>query len=169
MALHQSWAHGTAFAPAEEPSQGMLEVDGINWTDVIGLRRGWGSFYQGQPGTSNWFHVSIPTPAIIEGARVRLLKVFVLFLAGDPTVSSAGQSGANITDIRVHNGPNQIASFGTFNLFGDKRTGISGGNTFTLPAKPQITMGVGISVRATFSNVGIQMIGFSAAGADFDI
>jgi hypothetical protein len=168
MALHQNWAHGTAFAPAEEPS-GLNEVSGIDWTDVLGLRRGWGAFWEGKPGNAHWFHVSIPTPAIIEGARVRLLRIYVLFLAGDPNVSSPGSAGANITDIHVYDGPNRIATFGTFNLSGDRRAGIQGGNTFAVQARPQISLGVGISVRASFSNVGQQLIGFSAAGADFDI
>ena len=101
MALHQSWVHGTAFAPPEEPASGLYRVDNIWGTDIVGLRRGWGIFFLGQPGTANWFHVSIPTPTIIEGARVRLQRVFVLFSAGISTATSAGQSGANITDIHA--------------------------------------------------------------------
>lgn len=169
MALHQSWVHGTAFAPPEEPASGLYRVDNIWGTDIVGLRRGWGIFFLGQPGTANWFHVSIPTPTIIEGARVRLQRVFVLFSAGISTATSAGQSGANITDIHVWDGPNRIATFGTFNLFGQHRTRVEGGNTFNVNARPEIFLGVGISVRATFSNVGEQLIGFSGAGADFDI
>jgi hypothetical protein len=34
---------------------------------------------------------------------------------------------------------------------------------------PQISFGVGISVRAEFKNVGNQLVWFSAAGADFEI
>jgi hypothetical protein len=169
MALHQSWAHGNAFAPPEFPSQGLYEVDNIRWTDVTGLRRGWGSFWRGQAGQSNWFHVAIPTPTIIEGARVRLQRIFVLFTAGDTTVNSANSSGANITDIHVWDGPNRIKTFGPFNLFGEHRGPIGGGNTFTLQAVPQISFGVGISIRASFSNVGNQLVGFAGAGADFDI
>jgi hypothetical protein len=169
MALHQSWAHGNAFAPPELPANGLYPVDNVRWTDITGLRRGWGSFWLGQPGTSNWFHVPIPTPTIVEGARVQLQRVFVLFTAGDTTATAAGQSGANITNIHVWDGPNRIATFGPFNLFGEHRQPVGGGNTFTVQAKPQITFGVGISVQATFSNVGDQLIGFAGAGADFDI
>jgi hypothetical protein len=167
MALHQSWVHGNAFAPPEFPAAGLYEVDNVRWTDITGLRKGWGSFWLGQPGQSNWFHVAIPTPTIVEGARVRLQQIFVLFTAGDSTATGANASGANITDIHVWDGPNRIKTFGPFNLFGDHRQ--PPGNSFQLPAMPQISCGVGISVRATFSNVGDQLIGFAGAGADFDI
>ena len=170
MALHQSWVHGNAFAPPEFPGPpGLHHVDGVDWTDITGWRRGWGCFWQGHPGEANWFHVAIPTPSIVEGARVQLLQIFLLFTAGDLTATGAGQSGANITDIHVWDGPNRIATFGPFNLFGAHAGSPGGGNTFKLQAKPQIFMGVGISVRVNFSNVGDQLVGFSAAGADFDI
>jgi hypothetical protein len=169
MALHQSWVHGTAFAPPELPSVGVDEVNNNRWTDLTGLRQGSGTTWQGVPNQSAWFHVAIPTPAIIEGARVRLNQVYVLWSAGDATASGWPNAGALVTDVHVWDGPNRIFTSGTFKEFGNHATQIDGDNTFVLPARPQITFGVGISVRAEFTNVGNQLVWFSAAGADFEI
>ena len=169
MALHQSWVHGTAFAPPELPSVGVDEVNNNRWTDLTGLRQGWGTTWQGVVNQSAWFHVAVPTPAIIEGARARCNQVYVLWSAGDATAASWSNAGALITNIHVWDGPNRIQTFGSFRRFGNHAGGIDGENTFALPARPQISFGVGISVRAEFSNVGNQLVWFSAAGADFEI
>jgi hypothetical protein len=169
MALHQSWVHGTAFAPPELPSVGVDEVDNNRWTDLTGLRQGWGTTWQGVANQSAWFHVAIPTPAIIEGARVQLNQVYVLWSAGDATAAGWSDAGALITDVHVWDGPNRIKTFGTFRVFGNHATQRDSDNTFVLPARPQISFGVGISVRAEFKNVGNQLVWFSAAGADFEI
>jgi hypothetical protein len=169
MALHQQWVHGTAFAPPELPSVGVDEVNNIRWTDLTGLRQGGGTTWQGVPGQSAWFHVAIPTPAIIEEARSRLNRVYVLWQAGDVNASGWSSAGALITDVHVWDGPIRLQTFGTFREFGAHAGQIDGDNTFTISASPQIRFGVGISVRAEFSNVGNQIVYFSAAGADFEI
>ena len=169
MALHRNWVHGTAFAPPELPSVGVDEVNDNRWTDLTGLRQGWGTTWQGVPNQSAWFHVAVPTPSIIEEAQVRVNQVYVLWSAGDADASGWSDAGALITDVHVWDGPNQIKTFGGFRRFGGHATQIDSQNTFALPAMPQISFGVGISVRAEFKNVGNQLVWFSAAGADFEI
>src|SRR4051812_46260491 len=165
MATHASWVHGTAFMPAEQPEAGLDEVDGIKWTDVVGLRRGWGSFWQGVPNGANWFHVSIPTPVIVAGARARLEKVFVMWIAGDPSVSFGPNAGANVTDVHVWDGPTRILRRTGMLLAGDHRTRLDTDNQFAIPNTPEVRWGVGISVRVQFSQA--QQVGFASAGADF--
>jgi hypothetical protein len=164
---YANWVHGTAFMPPEFPTQGLDNVDGVPYTDVVGLRRGWGTFWQGKTGNANWFHVSIPTPVIIDNARVKLQRVFVMFTAGDTTVNNANLAGANITDIHVWDGVNLIRTFGPYLLFGDHRSHLDTSNTFELPNPLEIFWGVGISVRVQFS--ANQRVGFASAGADFEV
>ena len=169
MGLHQRWVHGTAFAPPELPSVGVNEVDRNRWTDLTGLRQGWGTTWQGVPGRSAWFHIAVPTPSIIEGARVQLNQVYVLFSAGDSNTTRWQDAGANLTGCHVWDGPNRLMTFNTGKAFGNHAGGIDGTNTFRLTNRPQISFGVGISVQFEFQNIGNQLVWFSAAGADFEI
>ena len=43
----------------------MMKVDDVPWTDIVGLREGPGIRFRGQAGNSNWFHFSVPTPAVV--------------------------------------------------------------------------------------------------------
>ena len=165
MALHASWVHGTAFMPAEFPGSGLENVDDVAWTDILGFRRGWGSFWQGIAGNANWFHVSIPTPVITDDNRVKLERVFVMFKAGEDTPNDADLAGANVTDIHVWDGPNRIKTFGSFQLFGDHRGALDTDNTHVLDPQEEIFRGVGISVRVAFRQD--ELVGFASAGADF--
>jgi hypothetical protein len=166
MGLYASWVHGTAFQPPEFPAQGLQPIDGIHYTDVVGLRRGWGSFWRGRAGSANWFHVSIPTPVVIDGHRVKLERIFVMFTAGKGTPNNANLAGANVTDIHVWDGPNRIKTFGPFMLFGDHRFKLPDtSNTHVLSPQLDISWGVGISVRVAFS--ADELVGFASAGADF--
>jgi hypothetical protein len=167
MALHASWVHGTAFQPAERPAGRLANVDGVAWTDVVGLREGSGSTWHGQASRANWFHVSIPTPVIVDGVRIRLVKVFVMFRCGDPDARIATSAGANITDIHVWDGPNRIRTFSGFNLFGDHQTRFDSSTMHALPTPQELYFGLGISVRVRFSAA--HTVTFTAAGADFDV
>jgi hypothetical protein len=166
MALHASWVHGTAFAPAERPANGLSNVNGVSWTDVVGLRQGGGTTFQGQAGHNNWFHVSIPTPVIVNDVRARLKQVFVMFQCGDPNAQAAQNAGANVTDIHVWDGPNRIHTFGPFLLFGEHRFRLDTSNTLVMPAAREISWGIGLSVRVQFSAQ--TQVTFAAAGADFE-
>jgi hypothetical protein len=167
VALHASWTHGTAFQPAERPLDGLSNVDGIAWTDVVGLRQGWGASYNGNAGRANWFHVPIPTPVIVAGARAKLVKVFVMFRCGDPAGTNALSQPVNVTDIHVWDGANRIATFGPFNLFGEHRFRLDTSNTHALRAPRDVIFGIGLSVRVAFRFGGT--VTFAAAGADFEV
>ena len=89
------WVHGTAVFP--ERTAGDVGADGpltqayqIPWSDVVGLRQGYGASFRGRAEHDNWFHFAIPTPVILPvfqtgsghydgGQRLRLEKVFVLY------------------------------------------------------------------------------------------
>jgi uncharacterized protein DUF6623 len=168
MGLHAMWAHGTAFAPPENPSQGLENVDNVPYTDVLGLRQGWGASWVGDAGSANWFHVSIPTPAVVDDATANLKRVFVMYSTGQG-YSLPTQGGPQVTDVHVWDGASRIQTFGTVEGFGDRRFSLDAKNTFVLPSAPPIRFGVGISVRVQFTAIDEQRIEFAAAGAEFEL
>src|SRR3954447_22417986 len=157
MGLHSMWAHGTAFAPPEHPSEGLENVDNVHYTDVLGFRWGGGAVWKGDPGSASWFHISVPTPAIVDGTAAKLNRVFVLFTTGQG-YSLPTQGGPLITDVHVWDGANRIQTFGNLQGFGDRRTVLDANNTFALTSAPQISFGVGISVRVEFTTIDEQRI-----------
>lgn len=168
MALFASWSPGTAFMPAEFPAAGLGRVNGIPWTDVVGLRQSGGCTFQGQHGNSNWFHVPISTPVIVSGVRAKLIQVFVMFQCGDPNATFAANAGANVTDVHVWDGPNRIHMFGPFDLFGEHRFKLDTSTIFKMPVPNQnIFFGLELAVHVNFSQD--QTITFASAGADFDV
>lgn len=164
--MYASWSPGIAFMPAEFPSN-TSQVNGVGWTDVVGLRQSGGATFRGKAGTDNWFHVPIATPVIIAGTRAKLTQVWVMFQCGDPAATIAQNAGANLTDVHVWDGPNRIQKFGGVKLFGEHRFKLNDTNVLhKLPAPIDIFFGVEIAVHIVFSKD--QTVTFASAGADFD-
>jgi hypothetical protein len=166
MPLHASWIHGNAFAP-QEPGGGniaspgpLLQVDGVPWSDVCGLRQGWGVTFRGKGGEQVWFHASVPTP-VIEGSRVRLDKVFVLYRI---------EEWAQIEEVTVWDGRTNAIPFRDLNWTGTHDERLDADNTLDLNGAaptdgPPILWGVGVSVLVNFGRDA--NITFAAAGGDF--
>ena len=117
------WVHGVSVVPERtakvEGSPGPLAPvsDGVNgpwipWSEITGLRQGFGATFHGKAGYDNWFHFSIPTPVIMPifqpadqhynlGQGIRLEKVFVLF---KNYVSPRGGALAHIQKVDVWDG-----------------------------------------------------------------
>jgi hypothetical protein len=168
MALFASWFPGTAFMPAEQPANGLQEVNNIRWTDVVGLRQSGGTTFRGQNGASNWFHVPIATPVIVNDVRAKLVQVFVMFQCGDPAATFATNAGANVSDVHVWDGGTRIKQFGPFNLFGEHRFRLDTSNIFKMGTPPpDIFFGLELAIHVNFS--ADQTITFSSAGADFQV
>jgi hypothetical protein len=53
--------HGHAFFLEHPGSAYMRNAENVDWADIVGLRRGSGVTFRGQPNRENYFHVSIPT------------------------------------------------------------------------------------------------------------
>ena len=157
---------------ARFPTTGLDNVDNVPYTDVLGMRRGPGSFWRGEPGNGNWFHVSIPTPVIVGGDRVALKRVFVKYSVGDPGAFLANEAGANAPDVQGREGSSRIQQFGPFptdkEKFGDHRGAVDEDNTFVLPSAP-----IGLirdwNLRACrIRRVRQPVVQFAAAGAEFE-
>ena len=162
----QVWVHGTA-AQVEYPDELRSYV-----------RRGWGTQYNGKSDSKNWFHFSIPTPALIDGVPPVLRKIYILY--NDKNLNLVGYG---IDNVHIYDGPNKIFSFDglgpefsgdhskqidEFNCW-ELEYGVSSTQILQLPTR--ILFGVGISVGVKFltggDGVGIEEIIFTAAGAEF--
>jgi hypothetical protein len=143
--LHASWIHGNTMA--------------IEYPDRIAFQEHVGYHFEveGNPGTSNWFHFSIPTPVIINDVRLRI-KAAMLVFATDSV-------DAFVRDVHVYDGSKRIGVFDDVYLSEN-----AGFVKFDLPDRPQVFWGIGISVGVGF---GVEMMGhrmrFLSAGCDFTL
>jgi hypothetical protein len=148
------WVHGT-IVEAEAPEN--LASNGIR-------RYGWGTTFHGKSGSTNWFHIPITTPVLIDDHAPDLVKVYVFYKA----------TGATITSVHVYDGPRQVKSFDGLRLTGDQSGQPTPANSWEI--KPQITIahGLGITVGVQFSTYfdstpplpPLEIL-FTTAGADF--
>jgi hypothetical protein len=152
------WVHGT-IVEAESP-QNLINA----------YRKGWGSEYLLKPGTSNWFHLPITTPVVVDGKRPVLSKVFVLFKTG------GGKSIATskLASVHLYDGKNKVLSLDNLNLDGDHSGSIDSSNNWTINPPITIYSGLGISVCVTTSPGPPPPVGpeshyllLATAGADF--
>ncbi len=138
-----SWTHGVD-----------IQIEYPNNLDWI-YRRGFGTQLKGKPDTTNWFHFAVPTPVIVDGARCKLEQAMLRFVTGSVA--------AIVRHIHVYDGEKRIATHDNVNL-----TGPHGFEPFSVPGRPLIYWGVGISI-------GVQFLGgshardmwFISAGGDF--
>jgi hypothetical protein len=134
--------HGTIVKPENPPA-------------LVDLK-GWGISF-GDQNTSNWFHIPIPTPVILDDARPQLVKVFVLYMAGSSTM---------ITNVHVYDGPRSVAMFDGLSLNGDHHWAIDASNHWVINPPLTILYGLGLSIGVVFG-LNFGGILFTTAGADF--
>ena len=97
---------------AETPGPGSFEnVSGIGWTDVAGLRQGWGVTYRGRARVGCWFHSPIPSlqlPALGQ-AYAKL---------GELALNFDAQGTARVTSVHLWSGNQRIKTYDGLNLAG---------------------------------------------------
>jgi subtilisin family serine protease len=139
---HAMWTHGSN-----------VEVE--NSGGIAAMKRtGFCGAFAGKPGTGNWFHFAVPTPVIVEGKRLRLDSIIVMFQT-DPDVT--------VTNIHIYDGPQKIESYDGLALSGShlfERFDVL--NTYA-------RYGIGITVGVNFGKDTTKphVVKFVAAGADF--
>ena len=149
-----AWTPGYSFV-AQAMGRPPLNWNGQNYTDVNGLREGFGVTFHLQGGHSDWFHCPIATPVLVEDQRANLDKVFVLYNL---------PQGAAINSVHVWDGPNRVLQRDGLDLTGDHSRGIDADNFFPVN-EAAVLWGIGISVLvSTISDADIH---FTTAGADF--
>ncbi len=140
---YASWIHGRTLQ--------------IEYPDRIAAqdRNGWAAWVEGNPGTTNWFHFSIPTPVIINDVRMQIDSVMLIF--------KTGSVDAVVRDVHVYDGPWRIAVFDQVNLTGNQPL-----VRLTLPGTPAVGQGLGISVGVGFGVEAMDhTMEFYSAGCDF--
>jgi hypothetical protein len=166
MLKHASWAHGNAVV-TELPS-GLLVRHWGGGTELQFI------FAANQSPPTAWCHIPIPTPVIVNDARLKVRKLFLLFKTGQH---------AAIDSVHVFDGPNRIHAEdfkpgGGGNgprRSGNHSNGISVANTITLPADHPVQWGMSIAfklapVAITTSSPPVDPEGtvlITSAGADF--
>ena len=120
------WMHGNTVV-VEHP-ENLLALD----------HRGWGTEFKLQRGTDSWFHISIPTPLILENQRSQLVRVFLCF--------NTPESDGHISNVHLYDGCNSFQAFDNLFLVGDRRAFLMNGyNAFALPNPRLLYWGLGIS------------------------
>jgi hypothetical protein len=158
MSREARWIHGNTIVPEVSGSGVFANVGGVAWTDVVGYPRGWGKTWRGKTNTFNFFHVTVPTPAIIGVVRPQLDRVYVFFEAVAP---------ARVENIHVWDGPYRIWVRDGLAISGNFLGSVQWDqNTWDIGHNPQVNYGIGISIGVRF--VGAEAnVTFSTAGADF--
>ncbi|MGH9765904.1 MAG: DUF6623 family protein, partial [Blastocatellia bacterium] len=139
--IHASWIHGCAI-DVEFPER------------LTSMRRmGFYSLCEGQPNSFNWFHFAIPTPVIVDGRRLRLDSVMLIFHT-DADVA--------VTNVHVWDGDSRLQAYDGLSL--------SGAHPFERfdVLDRSVRWGICVSVGVRF--VGASQphrIAFVSAGGDF--
>jgi hypothetical protein len=159
MLKYASWVHGNTLA-VERPG------------DVVVQRWGWGTELRTHtsPSPSTWCHIAIPTPVIINDARMKVQNLFLLFETGQH---------ASIDNIHIYDGPDKIAAWDVVagSNYSARRSGhhsksIDGQNTFVLPAPHEVRFGLSISftfiavAQSAWNDPEARLL-ITTAGADF--
>jgi len=169
--------HGNSVMPEKLASGVLLQVDGLPYTDVVGLAQGPGKTFRVGGGRSNWFHIPIPSVSRIEGSDMYLDQCYAFWSS---ELRPDGSVTGGIQEIHFWDGTARIARrLNPFLMTGDwshpreqpDGRGLPFGNTwyphYTTEAgvdtRFHIYTGFGISLRAEFYFDG--NITFHSAGA----
>ncbi len=136
---HAMWVHGHSLQ-VEVPSKGIVE------------RKGFSAKYTANGSETNWLHFAIPTPVIVNDARLKAESVLIRFRC----------EGARVTAIHVYDGETKIAGKDKLNL-GSLQWQVE---RLNVPGTPQVKWGLGISILVAFGPDD-HCIEFSGAGCDF--
>jgi hypothetical protein len=170
-----AWTHGIN-AQVERPNllighkNSIATIDdGDAWLGI--LRQGDGTKFYGEKNTDNWFHIALNAPVILDGERLKLSKVFVLFACGIASQHEDPERwyGTKINSIHAWDGPNRIKTFNNLELSGWHNTIKENVNMFILEPAIPVYYGVSISVGVSFFGhyITYNKIKFYAAGGDF--
>lgn len=141
------WVSGTSVEPERTGS----------WLNTT--RAGWGSHFR-TANTSNWFHIPITTPVILEDQRPHLSKAFVFF---------ATKGNAKITAVHFYDGQKKVKALDNLALQGDHFAAPDATNSWVLSPALTVSYSLGISVCVEFGafNQVVPEVVFYSAGADF--
>ena len=118
------WVHGTT-----------MQVEYPNRLTSV---RNTGPFVriEGAAGQNTWVHFPLPTPAVADGARMRV---------GAARVSFRTRDHAAVHEVIVYDGEKRIAEHMDLNLKGDHLE-----DRFEVPGNPEINKGINVTLGVIF-------------------
>lgn len=153
-----SWVHGNAVV-----SEGSANL----------VHCGWGTQIVMPPGQASWFHISIPTPVILDDKRMKLIRVFLQWqqIRGYPR-------SVSFADVHLWDGRTRVAKMSNNDFKQDSYATMLGHNTYELRQSREWYFGVGLSFRigglpmvnghwVDTADAPVVVIG--SAGADFEL
>jgi len=140
----------------------LLEVDGVAYSDIFGLRKGWGCTFRGSQNSSTWFQFCIPTPGIRQKNSAIVEKIF-LFCDSSP------QAQAIVTKIHLWDGNQLFHTIEPLAIFGPYNARrLENRTMWSLPSSSnELIFGLLMAIHVSFVLEGC--ITFISAGATFEI
>lgn len=108
-----------------------------------------------------WFHFAVPTPVLVDGRRLFLTNIFLLY-------GTLGTS--KITAIHLFDGSYKFKAFDKLDKCGDHFESVDEDNKWIIRPPKMMKFALGLSVEVDFgppSIFGVPSIMFAAAGANF--
>ena len=142
--------HGNAFEP-----EYLTRIEEIS-------RKGWGATFWGKDSTTNWFHAPLSVPSQLDGANLKLSRLYLFF---------HNTSRSPILSVHLYAGAKLIQAFNNLGSFGEHASRPDNFNTFRLDKPVELKHGLGISVNVAFpadpSEKPPRWILFTSATAEF--
>ena len=92
---------------------------------------------EGTAGQNTWVHFPLPTPTVVDGARMRVRAARVSFRT---------RPNASVHEVIVYDGDRRIAAYTGLDLKGDNLDA-----RFEVPGNPEINMGINVTLGIMFS------------------
>lgn len=156
--------HGTS-AVAEYVGPGRLvNIDGVHWSDVAGLRKGWGTLFRGAAQSFNWFHLAVPTPVAYAASPTASAQLMSL---QSIRINFQTFGTSRVSRVHVWAGGQRILTKDGLDLFGDFRSlSIQNQNVFAIQKRLEPGLTIGISVCVVFGATESNIL-FQGASASF--
>ena len=140
-----SWVHGSSMQ--------------IEYPNRVTSVRHTGPFVriEGAEGQNTWVHFPIPTPAVVNGARMKV---------GTALLSFRTRANATVNEVIVYDGDKRIAEHMDINLKDEHLDA-----RFDVPGNPEVNYGINITLGVTFgskaTDVRSMQIEIIGAGIEF--
>ncbi len=141
MGWHGLSVHGNAVFPQSPGLPGLLDIDGIPNTSIVGYRQGWGNTFRGAPHQGNVFHLQVPTINLDEHAPTHVAEVQFTFVT---------TGTAKVTTLHIWGGSSLIATKPNLNLGGDCTKPVPDKNDFLFTPVLSFSGGLGLSIFVEF-------------------
>jgi len=158
-----SWVHGNAV---------VQELTQIEDGAVLSfVHYGWGTQIRMRPGFSRWFHIPLPTPVMLDGYRMKLIRAFI-------HIRHIGAVQFEIRDVHLYDGPHRVAAQSAGDFTAPPSVSIPDCQVYELFEPRVCAFGAGLSFNlagiVSFDGLVVDersnpWIVVSSAGADFQI